>query len=57
MTLLRMCYMCYRPWIKDRYMAPDIDAATKLLQEEKVRVTRWFLFIFDILIYNSETFS
>ncbi|XP_053377261.1 histidine ammonia-lyase-like [Mercenaria mercenaria] len=25
-------------WTKDRYMAPDIDAVTKLLQEEKV----WF---------------
>lgn len=24
------------PWKKDRYMAPDIDAVTKLLQEEKV---------------------
>ncbi|KAL4226136.1 hypothetical protein ACF0H5_014123 [Mactra antiquata] len=24
------------PWLKDRYMAPDIDAVTKLLQEEKV---------------------
>ncbi|XP_038069651.1 histidine ammonia-lyase-like [Patiria miniata] len=24
------------PWDKDRYMAPDIEAATKLLQEEKV---------------------
>jgi len=50
MTLLRMCYTCCRPWIKDRYMAPDIDAATKLLQEEKVRVTHWFLFIININI-------
>ncbi|XP_052779312.1 histidine ammonia-lyase-like [Mya arenaria] len=24
------------PWIKDRYMAPDIDAVTKLIQDEKV---------------------
>ncbi|VDI61586.1 histidine ammonia-lyase [Mytilus galloprovincialis] len=24
------------PWTRDRYMAPDIEAATKLLQEEKV---------------------
>ena len=28
----------YRPWIKDRYMSPDIDAVTKLLQSEKVKV-------------------
>ncbi|XP_059141196.1 histidine ammonia-lyase-like [Physella acuta] len=25
-----------RPWVKDRFMAPDIDAVTKLLQEEKI---------------------
>ncbi|WAR25105.1 HUTH-like protein [Mya arenaria] len=25
-----------KPWIKDRYMAPDIDAVTKLIQDEKV---------------------
>ncbi|XP_050412353.1 histidine ammonia-lyase [Patella vulgata] len=24
------------PWKKDRYMSPDIDAATKLLQEERI---------------------
>lgn len=27
-----------KPWIKDRFMAPDIDAVTKLLQEEKIWV-------------------
>lgn len=25
-----------RPWDKDRFMAPDIDAATQLLQEDKI---------------------
>nr|KAG5697095.1 hypothetical protein BaRGS_002011 [Batillaria attramentaria] len=25
-----------RPWTKDRYMAPDIDAVTKLLQDGKI---------------------
>lgn len=25
-----------RPWDKDRFMSPDIDAVTKILQEEKV---------------------
>jgi len=24
------------PWVKDRYMSPDIEAVTKLLQEEKI---------------------
>lgn len=28
--------MNFRPWTKDRFMAPDIEAVTKLLQEEKV---------------------
>ena len=28
-------YIC-RPWLKDRFMSPDIEAVTKLLQEEKV---------------------
>ena len=26
----------FRPWDKDRYMAPDIESATKLLREGKV---------------------
>nr|XP_006825985.1 PREDICTED: histidine ammonia-lyase-like isoform X1 [Saccoglossus kowalevskii] len=25
-----------KPWVKDRFMAPDINAVTKLLQEEKI---------------------
>ena len=32
-----------RPWIKDRYIAPDIDAVTKLLQEEKVTEIIYYL--------------
>jgi len=28
-----------RPWDKDRFMAPDIEAATTLLREGKVRTT------------------
>lgn len=31
-----LCFSTLSPWKKDRYMAPDIDAVTKLLQEEKV---------------------
>ena len=29
------CFLC-RPWIKDRFMAPDIEAAHRLLIEQKV---------------------
>ena len=29
------CFLC-RPWIKDRFMAPDIEAAHRLLVEQKV---------------------
>ena len=28
----------YRPWMKDRFMAPDIEAAHRLLVEQKVSV-------------------
>lgn len=28
--------MYYRPWDKDRYMAPDIDAVTEILKEGKI---------------------
>ena len=27
-----------RPWDKDRFMTPDIESVTKLLQEEKVGI-------------------
>jgi histidine ammonia-lyase len=28
--------ICYRPWTCDRFMAPDIDAATNLLKNNKI---------------------
>lgn len=37
-TLCLMLVICmyHRPWDCDRHMSPDIDAATKMLEEEKV---------------------
>ncbi|XP_025108687.1 LOW QUALITY PROTEIN: histidine ammonia-lyase-like [Pomacea canaliculata] len=32
----RLVRTLVKPWAKDRFMAPDIDAITKLLQEEKI---------------------
>lgn len=37
-----MHFLC-RPWIKDRFMAPDIEAAHRLLLEQKVS---WLLGFF-----------
>lgn len=33
----------HRPWIKDRFMAPDIEAAHRLLVEQKVSAGFWLL--------------
>lgn len=30
-----------RPWMKDRFMAPDIEAAQRLLVEQKVSAGFW----------------
>ena len=32
----------FRPWDKDRYFAPDIEAATNLLRENKVELCIFF---------------
>lgn len=33
----------YRPWDKDRFFAPDINAVTQLLKEGKVSTTMHLL--------------
>lgn len=33
----------YRPWIKDRFMAPDIEAAHRLLVEQKASAGFWLV--------------
>ena len=37
LVLIRYFIPPPRPWDKDRFMAPDIDVATKLLQDQKVK--------------------
>lgn len=31
----------FRPWMKDRFMAPDIEAAHRLLVEQKASAGFW----------------
>lgn len=48
-----------KPWNKDRYMAPDINAAVKLLQENKVWnvVVPYIEEYFKTMNYNNEDIS
>ena len=41
------CLSLIRPWDKDRYMAPDIESATRLLQEGKVQYSHYHLGAID----------
>ena len=36
MCLAIKCIFCSRPWDKDRYMSPDINAVKELLKDEKI---------------------